>query len=176
MEEKNKTRVNLLEQKKIQAGKDHDFMWVPDYIHQVFNLLHQGGFSAYIVGGCTRDFLLDLPVNDYDFTSSATPEQVMALFKDYHQFYNGLKHGTVSIVIEGHVVEITTYRVDGPYENFRHPEQVIFTKRLMDDISRRDFTINSIAYSPEEGFVDYFGGKNDLSKRLIRAIGEPTQR
>ena len=185
MKEENKTSVNLPKQKKIQDGKDHekiqdgkdqDFMWLPDYIHQVFNVLNEGGFSAYLVGGCTRDFLLDLPVNDYDFTSSATPEEVMELFKDYSQFYNGLKHGTVSIVIEGHVVEITTYRVDGAYKNFRHPEEVIFTKRLMDDISRRDFTINSIAYSPEEGFVDYFGGKNDLSKRLIRAIGEPSQR
>ena len=149
---------------------------IPDDIKFVLNTLTDAGFEAYLIGGCTRDFLLGLPIHDFDITTSARPEEVMVLFQAYDQFHAGVKHGTVSLVIAREVIEVTSFRLDGPYSDSRHPDAVSFTRSLREDVARRDFTINGIAYGLAEGFVDFYGGRADLEKGLIRAIGQPDQR
>ena len=149
---------------------------IPNYIKFVLNTLMNANFEAYLVGGCVRDFLLGQEIQDFDITTSALPEEVIDLFQDYDQFHTGLKHGTVSLVISGEVVEITTFRLDSTYSDARHPDAVFFTRSLQEDLARRDFTINSIAYGLSEGFVDYFGGRADLQQQMIRAIGAPDRR
>lgn len=149
---------------------------LPSYIRLVLDRMDQKGYEAYLVGGSTRNFLLQLPIHDYDIASAAQPKEIIDLFDDYPQFYAGLKHGTVSIAINHQIVEITSYRIDGPYQDGRRPEGVSFTKSLREDLARRDFTINAIAYHPKKGFVDYFGGQEDLKNRCIRAIGQPDKR
>lgn len=149
---------------------------LPEEILFVLRRLNQGGFEAFLVGGCTRDYLLNLPISDFDVTTSALPEQVMDLFQEHPQFHNGLKHGTVSLVLGQRVVEVTTFRIDSAYSDARHPDSVTFTRSLREDVARRDFTMNGIAYGLQEGFVDYFGGKEDLRRGIIRAIGNPDLR
>lgn len=149
---------------------------LPDQIETVLSILIENGFQAYIVGGCVRDVLLGLVPTDYDVTTNALPKQIIRLFNKYHIIDNGLKHGTVTVIINGMPVEITTYRIDGEYSDNRHPDSVSFTGNLRDDLSRRDFTINAIAYNHQHGFVDYFEGRSDLEKRLIKCVGEPDKR
>ena len=136
--------------------------------------LEQAGFAAYAVGGCVRDTLLGRTPGDWDITTSARPEQVKAIFG--HTIDTGLQHGTVTIMRDKVGYEVTTYRIDGEYEDGRHPKEVEFTSNLLEDLKRRDFTINAMAYSAEEGLIDPFVGRDDLAAHLVRAVGEPERR
>ncbi len=138
--------------------------------------LKRHGFEAYAVGGCVRDSLLGRAPNDWDLTTNALPEQTAACFSDHRIIDTGMKHGTVAVLHEGELLEITTYRLDGDYADNRHPVSVTFSKELRDDLSRRDFTVNAMAYSPEVGLVDCFGGKKDLADGIIRCVGDPQTR
>lgn len=145
---------------------------IPSYAQTVLAVLEKNGFEAYIVGGCVRDSLLALAPADYDITTNALPEQVLAAFSGYHTIETGLKHGTVTVVIEKSPVEITTYRIDGDYSDNRRPDSVTYTADIKDDLSRRDFTINAMAYNDVTGLVDCFGGSSDLANRLVRCVGD----
>lgn len=138
--------------------------------------LHAAGYSAYIVGGCVRDSLLGLRPHDWDLCSGALPQQVMALFGAERCIPTGLRHGTVTVKQGGRLYEITTFRTDGAYSDGRHPDAVAFVPEVGADLSRRDFTINAMAYSAEQGLVDPFGGQRDLAARVVRAVGVPEQR
>lgn len=151
-------------------------MRLPDNILAAMEILEDGGFESYVVGGCVRDAMMGITPHDYDLTTSATPEEMLEIFSDFRIIETGLKHGTVTVVIENENIEITTFRVDGEYSDNRHPDSVKFTKKLEDDLSRRDFTVNAMAYSPKSGIVDLFSGKDDLKKRIIRCVGNPDER
>ncbi len=133
--------------------------------------LLDAGFEAYAVGGCVRDTLMSKIPSDFDITTSALPEETKSLFTDFTTFESGITHGTVAVVIKGEIVEITTFRSDGEYADHRHPVGVSFTKRLEDDLSRRDFTVNAMAYNETVGIVDLFGGREDIEGRVIRCVG-----
>ena len=135
---------------------------LPSAIEYVLSTLENNGYECFIVGGCVRDFLMGKTPHDYDVTTSATPEQIKECFKCHKVIETGIKHGTITVVINGENIEITTYRIDGDYKDNRHPEQVRFSKNINDDVKRRDFTINSIAYNPRSGFVDLFNGRTDI--------------
>jgi len=144
-------------------------------LHSLF-ALNQAGFEAYVVGGCVRDMLMEKEPADWDVTTSALPEQTLAVFKNYRTIETGIKHGTVTVIIDGMPLEITTYRVDGNYSDGRHPDQVSFTRSLTEDLRRRDFAINAMAYHPHTGLVDPFHGQRDLKKRIVRCVGKPKTR
>lgn len=147
---------------------------IPQKVEIIINILEKAGYEAYAVGGCVRDALLGRTPNDWDITTSAKPEQVKALF--HRTVDTGIAHGTVTVLLEKEGFEVTTYRVDGEYEDGRHPKEVTFTACLEEDLKRRDFTINAMAYSAEEGLIDPFGGQKDLARGLVRAVGVPHQR
>ena len=151
-------------------------MQIPEYVRSCLDRLEGAGFAAYIVGGCVRDALLGLTPNDYDLCTNALPDQTEALFSDHRLVLAGKKHGTIGIVTEGGVVEITTFRTEGNYTDNRHPEWVRFVPRIEEDLARRDFTVNAMAYSPFRGFSDPFGGREDLKNHILRAVGDPAQR
>lgn len=134
------------------------------------------GFKAYAVGGCVRDFVMGKIPNDYDVTTSARPEQIIECFTGYRVIETGIKHGTVTVIIDGEPIEITTFRVDGDYKDNRRPESVKFVSDVKDDLARRDFTVNAMAYSHRAGLVDAFGGIEDINNRLIRCVGKPDRR
>lgn len=134
------------------------------------------GFEAFLIGGSVRDFIMELPIGDIDITTNATPQQVEEVFKDFRVIETGLKHGTVTVLIENEPLEITTYRCEGTYSDNRHPDSVIFSKRLADDVVRRDFTMNGIAYDFENGFCDLVGGIEDIKNKAIRCIGDAETR
>lgn len=138
--------------------------------------LKEAGFDAYLVGGCVRDSLLGLSPHDYDLCTNATPEEIQEIFKDHKLVLNGTKHGTVGVVFHNAVYEITTFRTEGAYQDSRHPDWVKFVSNIEDDLARRDFTVNAIAYCPERGYVDPFGGKKDLQGKILRAVGVPENR
>ena len=138
--------------------------------------LEQKGFQAYIVGGCVRNTLLGLPVNDWDMTTSATPEEMKECFSDLRTVETGIQHGTLTVLVEGTPLEITTFRNDGEYLDNRHPVGVTFSRNIEEDLCRRDFTVNAMAYHPERGLVDLFEGQRDLKKRVISCVGEPEKR
>lgn len=147
---------------------------IPSHVEYIIGKLNQNGYEAFAVGGCVRDTLLGRTPGDWDITTSARPEQVKALFR--RTIDTGIQHGTVTVMLERTGYEVTTYRIDGEYEDGRHPRQVEFTSDLLEDLKRRDFTINAMAYSHETGIVDAFGGMEDLEKRVIRCVGEPIER
>lgn len=151
-------------------------MNIPEYVSFSLNRLEKNGYSAYLVGGCVRDHIMGNVPNDYDITTNARPEQIEACFSDVKTLDIGKKHGTVTLVFDKGNVEVTTYRIDGEYKDSRHPESVTFTDRIEDDLARRDFTMNAIAYSPAGGFVDPFGGRQDIEKGIVRCVGEPCKR
>ena len=151
-------------------------MKYPDYVGEIFSRFKTVGEEAYIVGGSLRDALLGIAPNDFDIATSAPPEKTIELFSDKHVIKTGLKHGTVTVVFDGSPVEITTFRVDGSYTDSRRPDSVSFTRRIEEDLSRRDFTINAMAFNEERGIVDVFGGRDDLRDRVIRAVREPSLR
>ncbi|MCR5418659.1 MAG: CCA tRNA nucleotidyltransferase [Lachnospiraceae bacterium] len=147
---------------------------VPREVSHIIQTLTEAGYEAYAVGGCIRDSLLRRIPSDWDITTSATPAQVKELFG--HTIDTGIAHGTVTVMRSGVGYEITTYRIDGEYEDGRHPKQVTFTASLREDLRRRDFTINAMAYNETEGLIDLFGGMEDLENGVIRAVGEPMER
>ena len=148
----------------------------PNRIIEAINKLESSGYSAYVVGGCVRDSIMGRIPNDWDMTTSATPAQIKDVFKNHRTIPTGMKHGTITVIIDSEPLEITTMRVDGDYRDNRHPESVTFTKKIEEDLSRRDFTVNAIAYNPKDGIVDPFGGKNDIRNKIIRCVGEPDNR
>lgn len=151
-------------------------MDMPKNVDTAINLLQSAGFEAYAVGGCVRDSLLGKTPNDWDITTSAKPEDMKSVFINFHCIDTGIKHGTVTVVIDGEPLEITTFRLDGEYEDNRHPKSVTFTSDLGADLGRRDFTVNAMAYSKKTGTVDLFGGQNDLKNKIIRCVGDPDRR
>ena len=138
--------------------------------------LHAAGHAAYAVGGCVRDSLLGQTPHDWDLCTSATPEQVLELFGEAHCIPTGLQHGTVTVKHGGELYEITTFRTEGAYSDGRHPDHVAFVPDVKEDLARRDFTINALAYNAEEGLIDPFGGQSDLAAGIVRAVGEPQRR
>lgn len=148
---------------------------VPNEVITALNLLNNNGFEAYIVGGCVRDSLLGIAPNDWDITTSARPEEIIRCFNGYRTINTGLKHGTVTVLINGSQLEITTYRIDGKYTDNRRPDSVLFTNDVSHDLKRRDFTINSLAYN-SDGMVDLFGGAADIENKVVRCVGDPDER
>ena len=147
---------------------------LPEKVKYIISQLEQAGFEAYAVGGCVRDCLLGRNPNDWDVTTSAKPLEVKAVFG--HTIDTGIQHGTVTVMLEREGFEVTTYRIDGEYEDSRHPREVIFTANLIEDLKRRDFTINAFAYNDRSGIVDAFHGMKDLSDGVIRCVGEASER
>lgn len=151
-------------------------MFLPEEIRQCIEKLEERGFTCYAVGGCVRDSLLGLVPQDYDLCTDALPAQTQAVFSDHTLVLAGEKHGTVGVVTDGGVVEITTFRTEGDYTDSRHPGWVEFVKNIEGDLSRRDFTVNAMAWSPARGLVDPFGGQQDLQNHILRAVGNPDDR
>ncbi|MBQ3144584.1 MAG: HD domain-containing protein [Akkermansia sp.] len=149
---------------------------MPDYALTVVERLESRGYEAYVVGGCVRDSLLGRQPNDWDVCTNALPEDVLRVFRRFHVIKTGLQHGTVTVMSDRQPVEVTTFRIDGNYSDNRHPDAVSFVFRVEEDLARRDFTINAMAYSPTRGLVDAFGGQEDLAAGLIRCVGEPDAR
>lgn len=151
-------------------------MFLPNHILTCIDTLESAGFATYAVGGCVRDSLLGLVPHDYDLCTAATPAQLRDVFSGYPLVLAGEKHGTVSVVFDKELVEITTFRTEGGYQDSRHPDWVRFVTDIESDLSRRDFTINAMAYSPHRGLIDPFGGREDLKIRILRAVGNPQVR
>ena len=149
---------------------------ITDEIKIIFDTLNNAGYECFMVGGCVRDFLLNIVPNDVDFTTNATPDEMKECFKNFNVIETGIKHGTLTVLVNHIPYEITTYRVDGEYLDNRRPENVIFVKDIKNDLARRDFTINAIAYNPNVGFVDCFNGMQDLKDGVIRCVREPMER
>lgn len=147
---------------------------MPATVCTVLDSLHAAGYEAYAVGGCVRDSVLGRKPQDWDITTSARPEQVKEIFD--RTIDTGIQHGTVTVMIRGNQHEVTTYRMDGEYTDCRHPEEVTFTSSLAEDLKRRDFTINAMAYNDREGLVDLYGGVEDLQRHVIRCVGDPMER
>ena len=147
---------------------------IPEQVNSILESLQKSGYEAYVVGGCVRDALLGREPNDWDITTSALPMEVKSVFP--RTIDTGLQHGTVTVMLGGTGYEVTTFRVDGVYEDGRHPKEVTFTPSLREDLKRRDFTINAMAYNNESGLVDLFGGQKDLENGIVRAVGDPVQR
>lgn len=151
-------------------------MLLPTKAKTVFAHLENAGYECYLVGGCVRDMLMSKEPHDVDITTNATPDETKAVFCDFHTLDIGLKHGTVTVMLEGEPIEITTYRKESSYSDGRHPDSVSFTRSITDDLSRRDFTVNAIAYNLKSGIVDPFGGNADIKSKLLRCVGNPTER
>lgn len=147
---------------------------LPQNVNFIIDTITQAGYEAYAVGGCIRDSLLGREPEDFDITTSASPFVIKELFP--RTVDTGIKHGTVTVLLQKESYEVTTYRIDGEYEDHRHPKEVIFTANLLEDLKRRDFTINAMAYNEETGLVDPFGGEEDLAGRMIRCVGNPVER
>ncbi len=143
---------------------------------KALEILDSAGYEAYIVGGSVRDSLLGIPPSDFDITTSAMPDETERAFSGCKFIETGLKHGTVTVLIDGEPIEITTFRTESTYADGRHPDSVNFTRTLADDLTRRDFTVNALAYSPKTGLVDICGGESDLENNILRAVGDPEKR
>ena len=151
-------------------------MNIPESVYFCLNELESKGFAAYLVGGCVRDHFLGLKPHDFDICTDALPEQIEGVFENFPLVLAGKKHGTVGVVTASGVVEITTFRTEGPYRDSRHPDWVKFVGDVRDDLARRDFTVNAMAWSPTRGLADPFGGREDLKKGILRAVGKPEDR
>lgn len=149
---------------------------LPIGVKTIIEKLESNGKKAHIVGGCVRDFLLSKTPFDYDITTNARPEEMKEIFSDFRTVETGIKHGTLTVISSGEPYEVTTWRIDGEYEDHRHPKSVSFTDSLFGDLARRDFTMNAICYSERDGFIDMFSGIEDIKCRIIRAVGEPSKR
>lgn len=149
---------------------------LPKHVQHILDELEKFGFEAYVVGGSVRDSILNRTVHDWDITTSAKPDEVMNVFKNKPIIPTGLKHGTVTVLIDGESFEVTTYRIDGEYTDCRKPNNVLFTKNLIEDLKRRDFTINAMAYNPKVGLVDPFDGMYDIKHKILRCVGAPEER
>lgn len=149
---------------------------LPEYVVRVIDRLEACGYEAYAVGGCVRDMIMGRVPNDYDVTTNALPEETEKCFEGWRVIETGIKHGTVTVISEGNNIEVTTYRLDGEYADNRHPKEVTFTSDITADLSRRDFTVNAMAYSHKRGFADDFNGRDDIKSRTLRCVGDPHQR
>lgn len=149
---------------------------MPSYINRCLQLLQKSGYEAFIVGGCVRDSILGREPMDWDICTSAEPKDTKYVFKEYKTIDIGIDHGTVAVIIENNKVEITTYRIDGEYSDSRRPDKVEYTRSLEEDLKRRDFTINALAYNKEAGVIDYFNSITDLKAKTIRCVGDPEKR
>lgn len=149
---------------------------IPSGANEIIHSLQNNGYEAFLVGGCVRDSILGRPIHDYDITTSATPDEMMKVFKDKRIIETGLQHGTITIVINGEGYEVTTYRIDGNYSDSRRPDSVTFTRSLEEDLKRRDFTINAMAYNDEVGLIDPFSGMEDIEHYKIRCVGRAEDR
>ncbi len=158
------------------CGRTEPRLTPPDDALRVVRRLSAAGRRAYFVGGCVRDSLLGLTPKDWDICTDAGPEAMTRIFQGWHVVETGLKHGTLTVMLNHQPYEVTTFRVDGAYTDHRHPDSVAFTDDLREDLRRRDFTVNAMAWHPEEGLVDLFGGREDLRAGLIRCVGDPRER
>lgn len=149
---------------------------IPEYVENILNTLHENGYEAYIVGGAVRDMIMGIKPYDYDINTDALPDDIERVFKDYRTLNVGKRFGTVVVVQEQGFVEVTTFRTDGEYLDGRRPKEVFFSDKLKKDLSRRDFTINAMAYNRDKGLIDYFGGIKDIDSKIIRTVGEPRKR
>ncbi len=151
-------------------------MILPDFVSKTIGRITEQGFEAYAVGGAVRDFLLDKEPLDWDIATSALPQDIIRILGEKNCIPTGIKHGTVTYISDKHPIEITTFRIDGDYADNRHPNYVEFSKDICDDLSRRDFTVNAMAYNTEAGILDPYGGQKDLNAKIIRAVGDPKKR
>lgn len=149
---------------------------VPDEVLDALSRLNSAGYEAYLVGGCVRDDYLGIPPHDYDLCTDAYPEEIKAVFSGVPTLDTGIRHGTVTVLLNGRPLEITTYRSDGPYSDSRRPDYIRYTRCLAEDLKRRDFTMNAMAWHPENGIVDLFGGREDLDRHMIRCVGQARER
>lgn len=149
---------------------------LPSQVNTAIELLHDSGFEAYAVGGCVRDTVMGKEPHDFDITTSALPDEMKAVFEGFRVIETGIKHGTLTVIVEGMPLEITTFRIDGKYLDNRRPENVSFSRNLKDDLSRRDFTINTLCLNENNGLVDLLGGVDDIENKIIRCVGEPDKR
>ena len=149
---------------------------LPQEVDNIISILESKGYQAYVVGGAIRDLLMKKEPDDWDITTDALPEEIISCFTEQKIVKTGLKHGTVTVLFEGGAYEVTTFRVDGKYSDKRHPDGVYFTPSLREDLSRRDFTINALAYNPSIGLFDYFGGEQDIKDKVVNCVGEPGKR
>ena len=151
-------------------------MYLPPSVQYCIRLLEDAGFTAYAVGGCVRDALLGLTPHDYDLCTNALAADICTVFREHTLVRSGEKHGTIGVVIEKEVIEITTFRAEGDYSDSRHPDWVRFVGDIQDDLARRDFTVNAMAYSPRDGIIDPWGGRQDLQAKVLRTVGDPETR
>ena len=151
-------------------------MVIPGNILYALSALTKKGYEAYLVGGCVRDMIMGKTPSDFDITTNALPEEIISCFHDKKCVLSGMKHGTVAPIINGEAIEITTYRIDGEYKDSRHPEEVYFTKKIEEDLSRRDFTVNAMAMDENFNITDPFSGKEDIEKGIIRCVGDAEKR
>ncbi|HSQ88440.1 CCA tRNA nucleotidyltransferase [Romboutsia sp.] len=149
---------------------------LPKQVEFIIDKIYENGHEAFIVGGCVRDSILGIKPNDYDITTNAKPDEVIEIFKDYKIIDNGIKHGTIGLIIDKDIYEITTYRIESEYEGNRRPKDVKFTSNIIEDLKRRDFTINSIAYNYKRGLIDVFDGMNDIHRKVVKTVGDPDER
>lgn len=160
----------------VPANAPHPSIPVPAVPSRLVGMLRRAGFGAYVVGGCVRDSLLGRRPGDWDICTAARPEEVRRIFSGYRQILTGEKHGTITLIVGGLPYEVTTYRIDGAYRDSRHPDAVHFVPDVRQDLARRDFTVNAMAYAPGEGLIDEFGGQDDLRAGLLRCVGDPAAR
>lgn len=151
-------------------------IYLPQKVKFIIDKIYENGYEAFIVGGCVRDSILGINPNDYDITTNAKPKDIINIFKDFKIIDNGIKHGTVGVVVDKDIYEITTYRIEGEYENNRKPKDVEFTTNIYEDLKRRDFTINAIAYNDKVGIIDKFNGIRDLRRKIVQTVGNPDER
>lgn len=149
---------------------------LPNKVKYIIDEIYNKGYEAFIVGGCVRDSILGVEPNDYDITTNAKPEEIINIFKEYKIIDNGIKHGTVGVVIDKDVYEITTYRLEGEYEDNRRPKSVEYTSDIIEDLKRRDFTINAMAYNDKVGLIDRFDGIKDIKNKVVKTVGDPDER
>ena len=169
-----KIGYNISTTENIHIGMEENMINVPKKVQYIIESLMSAGYEAYIVGGCVRDSLLEKEPDDWDITTSARPDEIKKLF--VKTVDTGIQHGTVTVIIQGECFEVTTYRIDGEYVDGRHPTEVRFTSNLVEDLKRRDFTINAMAYNPIVGLVDIFRGQEDIEKKIIRCVGNAQER
>lgn len=151
-------------------------MRLPQAVQYCIQSLEAAGFQGFAVGGCVRDSLLGLTPSDYDLCTDAKPEEICRVFSAHQLLHHGQKHGTVGVVLDGQVYEITTFRTEGDYTDARHPGWVAFVPNVEEDLARRDFTVNAMAYHPKQGYIDPFGGQADLQNKVLRTVGDPEAR
>ena len=149
---------------------------LPRNVSYIIDELNDNGYPTYVVGGCVRDSIIGITPNDWDICTAAKPEDVMRVFSSRKIILTGLRHGTVTVVVDDEQFEVTTFRIDGKYSDNRRPEEVYFTKNIIDDLSRRDFTINAMAYNTKSGLIDPFGGQHDIEKKIVRCVGNADDR